>query len=363
MAHSHSSSDASTSASSCGDSSSSSSSAAQLDSPVQLSSSVKALCSLITSFHCLTRRLPSLPPGGGYLPLHASDEKQWSEKDKHFYLHQPPVPSSSSSSSTSYLHPPISSAMSSSSSCSPSPRSSFSLPCPGRPYQPPPRHTCRNLILSLIQLVILIFALIGLAAIVAYATGLFQKTPLYSEKALQDAGWTRRPISISEPDSSSSSQHPIPLVMNDVTSSAITIHDFTPSLSSPRLDGMLDSQLQHSVTATRTSPPTFSSRQVPSNELHLLILCPLRNAASHLPHFFSLLDNMTHPFANTSLGFLVGDESDNTGEVLHNLVESRMRHSERRYRHVSLLHKDFNVVMPTGAARHTYFLQQQRRYA
>jgi hypothetical protein len=34
----------------------------------------------------------------------------------------------------------------------------------------------------------------------------------------------------------------------------------------------------------------------------------------------------------------------------------------KRYRHVSLLHRDFKVEMPSGSNRHSYVLQTQRRW-
>ena len=222
---------------------------------------------------------------------------------------------------------------------------------------------CGCIILSIVQLAILGLAVIGIAGIVAFATGLLQRTPIYSEKALQDSGWTRRPISVGPALASSNAHLQQQSRVGGSGAGAVPIHDFTPSLP-----GLVRGEHQTTLSASSSSssnsqelePSSFSS-PTPMNELHLLILCPLRNAASDLPRLFSLLDTFTHPFSNTSLGFLVGDEDDDTGNVLRNLVEERMEKEERRYKHVSLLHKDFKVEMPSGANRHSYLLQSQRR--
>lgn len=255
---------------------------------------------------------------------------------------------------------------------------------------------CRPL-QALFVAAIFALALVGLLSIVAFLVGLIQRTPIYTQKALQDSGWTRRPIQIQLGSSSSTAGSSAGSSSSDSDSPSsiyqgITVHDFTPVYRDLLRD------VQHSGTAsTGTSPySTFDSEDslkgdngnsyspssspsshassgrtpsglasqqhpVPSNELHLLILCPLRNSADDLPHLFEKLDNLHHPFANTSLGFLVGDEDDNTGNVLLDLVQERMHDQDRKYRHVTLLHKDFNVDMPSGGARHSYLMQTQRR--
>jgi hypothetical protein len=202
-----------------------------------------------------------------------------------------------------------------------------------------------------VQLAIFLLALVGLACIIALAIGLIQRTPIYSEKALQDSGWTRRPITLADPSIVQQQEEASSSYSSLAIDPAVTIQDFSPAI--PAL-------LDNASPASFSSSSSFNT-PASSNELHLLILAPLRNAAGDLPRFFDLIDNMTHPSANISLGFLVGDEDDDTGEVLRNLVSERMNNKARRFRHVSLLHKDFKVEMPSGASRHAYLLQAQRR--
>lgn len=213
---------------------------------------------------------------------------------------------------------------------------------------------------------ILVLAVLGLTGIVAFATGLIQKTPILSQRELQDSGWTRRPIILADDSLSGieQAQHASQRVLENTNRQLVTIHDFSPS---PLAE---DSFLAEASSSSKSSEnrPTISRSHsaalppVEASSLHLLILCPMRNSAKDLPHFFDQLDGMTHPKQNTSLGFLIGDEDDDTGEVLHRMVEERMgREPESRFRHVTMLHKDFNVEMPSGSARHTYVLQAQRR--
>lgn len=232
----------------------------------------------------------------------------------------------------------------------------------------------------LVHLALVAFAVVGVASTVAYAIGLVQRTPVHSERALQDAGWTRRPIRLTDAAAIELAKprlkRPIPQGgkaaqdnaydddvdvdviesdgRNQLVDPDVTIHNFNPKGSFTTSTSDTPASLQHH----QQDPDAL---YLPSNELHLLVLCPVRNAATDLVHLFDLLDSMKHPQANTSLGFLVGDEDDNTGDVLHDLVEQRMNDARRRYRHVTLLHKDFKVEMPSGSARHAYLLQTQRR--
>lgn len=184
---------------------------------------------------------------------------------------------------------------------------------------------------------------------------------MYTEKALQDAGWARRPIAITRHDpAGSAAEHTAQKSFLKDPYIGVTIHDFSPANPLSALSDAAASSSPSSIS-TQTSAPTPDT-PISSDSLHLLILCPLRNSAPDLPHLFELLDGLAHPAMNTSLGFLVGDEDDDTGDVLHRLVQERANRDDgQRYRHITMLHKDFNLQVPTGANRHSYPVQLQRR--
>jgi hypothetical protein len=95
------------------------------------------------------------------------------------------------------------------------------------------------------------------------------------------------------------------------------------------------------------------------NDLHILILTPLKNAVDLLDSFFSLLTGLEHPKENISIGFLIGDEEDDTGKIVHEWVGKQQ--DLGHYRKISLLKKDFGIITPGGDARHKNWLQGQRR--
>jgi mannan polymerase II complex ANP1 subunit len=55
-------------------------------------------------------------------------------------------------------------------------------------------------------------------------------------------------------------------------------------------------------------------------EERILLCAPLRDAAPHLPMFFSHLRNLTYPHNLIDLAFLVGDSKDNTLPLLSDLL-------------------------------------------
>lgn len=248
-----------------------------------------------------------------------------------------------------HYHPPASLR----STCCLSPSSGSVTPVPGG--HPSRRYT---LLISLLRVAVLVLAVLGVATVVGFATGLVQRTPMYTEKALQDAGWARRPIALSR--HSPNSGHTAQQSFSQDPYTGVTLHDFSPQKPLHALTEYPASSSSSSIsTQTRAHPPNVP---ISSDDLHLLILCPLRNSAPDLPHLFKLLDGLAHPSVNTSLGFLVGDEDDDTGDVLHRLVQERAnRDEDQRYRHITMLHKDFNLQVPSGANRHSYPVQLQRR--
>jgi peptide chain release factor subunit 1 len=79
----------------------------------------------------------------------------------------------------------------------------------------------------------------------------------------------------------------------------------------------------------------------------VLILTPVKNAASYLPQYFRLLDRLSYPSRLISLGFLESDSSDGT----YRRLAARKRHLEKVFNRVSLWRRNFNFTIPDGIPR------------
>lgn len=177
-----------------------------------------------------------------------------------------------------------------------------------------------------LHIILLVPAVYGLYMQIQTQRGRFVATPIYTDYEIAQAGWIRPALSL--PSNSSS----------------------RPELANTTA---IDTDLQ---TYDLTSA---SNTSININDLHVLILTPLRNAASTLPTFFNLINNLDHPKENTSLGFLLGDEEDETGKLM---VEwSRKEKEKGTYRRLMLLRKDYGMLSPGGSARHNIWVQSQRR--
>lgn len=97
----------------------------------------------------------------------------------------------------------------------------------------------------------------------------------------------------------------------------------------------------------------------------VLILTPLRNAASHLRQYFLLLSGLTYPHQAIDLAFLVGDCKDNTLSTLDSeLARMQLESNPQRFRSVMVIQKDFGDA--TGQSveeRHSFRAQGTRRKA
>jgi hypothetical protein len=182
------------------------------------------------------------------------------------------------------------------------------------------QHKRRSLIVYLLALVVGALATAGAISSTLALSGQIKLVPHYTKAQLLDAGWLRPPLALEKwaPASAVSDERPL---------GRLSTHDFT-------------------------LPPTTST-----TALNLLILTPLHNAADRLPNYFSKLDAFTHPRINTSLGFIVSDSTDDTGDVLRKMVDER----RENYNEVTLLQKDFNIENPGGKSRHQLWAQGQRR--
>jgi mannan polymerase II complex ANP1 subunit len=99
-------------------------------------------------------------------------------------------------------------------------------------------------------------------------------------------------------------------------------------------------------------------------EERILLCAPLRDAAPHLPMFFSHLKNLTYPHNLIDLAFLVGDSKDNTAELLSDLLAELQGAEEAKdaFGEISVLEKDFGqVVNQDVESRHGFAAQAGRR--
>jgi hypothetical protein len=198
------------------------------------------------------------------------------------------------------------------------------------------RCTLRSLLLLLVQALICALTIIGALSIGATTMGRLSIVPSYTAAQIRDAGWSRPalfPLS-SPPSSPLSSSHPHlnPLV----NPGKLKLHNLSPAPTS-----------------------------LPSSSLHLLILTPLGSSTSHLATYFSILDSLSHPHLNTSLGFLISDSESSSSSPEEGTTDTLLRELEGRtegYRSVTVLEKNFGLQVVQGEMRHRVWLQGQRRY-
>ena len=97
----------------------------------------------------------------------------------------------------------------------------------------------------------------------------------------------------------------------------------------------------------------------------VLILTPLRDAASHLRQHFLLLSELTYPHDAIDLAFLVSDSKDDTLSTLQTeLARLQIESNPQRFRSAMVVRKDFGDS--TGQSveeRHSFHAQGTRRKA
>lgn len=89
----------------------------------------------------------------------------------------------------------------------------------------------------------------------------------------------------------------------------------------------------------------------------VLVLTPVRQAASHLEGYFDRLSALEYPADRISLGLLEGDSTDGTYEQL----AQRLPSLDGRYRRVTLLRWDSGFRIPDGVPRWAPPFQLPRR--
>ena len=100
------------------------------------------------------------------------------------------------------------------------------------------------------------------------------------------------------------------------------------------------------------------------NKERVLILSPLRDAATYIPKYFELLSVLSYPHDLIDLGFLISDTTDETLSVLAVELE-RIQNGPNSFRHVNIFSKDFGFSLDNldVEERHAYSAQAPRRKA
>ncbi|KAG8627734.1 hypothetical protein KVT40_003607 [Elsinoe batatas] len=99
-------------------------------------------------------------------------------------------------------------------------------------------------------------------------------------------------------------------------------------------------------------------------EERILLCAPLRDAAPHLPMFFSHLRNLTYPHHLIDLAFLVGDSKDNTLQLLSDFLGDLQaaENPKQAFGEISVIEKDFGQkVNQDVESRHGFAAQASRR--
>ncbi|KAH3672715.1 hypothetical protein WICMUC_004121 [Wickerhamomyces mucosus] len=100
------------------------------------------------------------------------------------------------------------------------------------------------------------------------------------------------------------------------------------------------------------------------HEERILFCVPLRDAAPHLPMFFSHMRNLTYPHHLIDLAFLVSDSSDDTMGVLEKHLKEIQndKNHNLRFGEIEIFEKDFGQSIGQGFSdRHGFEAQGPRR--
>lgn len=110
-----------------------------------------------------------------------------------------------------------------------------------------------------------------------------------------------------------------------------------------------------------TLPKAHSDNQNARDRV--LLLTPLKDAASHLSHHFTLLENLTYPHHLIDLGFIIGDSTDDTRAVLDAEIENlSARAISQTFNSCTIVQKDLGDIRSQDvASRHGFQAQVKRR--
>lgn len=111
--------------------------------------------------------------------------------------------------------------------------------------------------------------------------------------------------------------------------------------------------------------PIKSTRNAVANEERVLLLTPLKDAASHLSKYFELLAEISYPHHLIDLAFLVSDSMDDTLALLASELDRIQRRPDKiPFRSATVVQKDFNFHLSQDVNdRHSFEAQAPRRKA
>lgn len=211
---------------------------------------------------------------------------------------------------------------------------------------------CRRRLLLLLHLTSLSFGVFGVCALTALKHGKLMYTPVYSKYDIAQAGYNRNLVT-PQPSTLTGSGT---LSNLDISEQDRISPGFVEAHPQDGRETFLDSWTFPSSPSLGLASALLEPK---SSDQHLLILSPIRNAHDTLPTYFRHLENLQHPKSNTSLGFLLSDEEDETGILVQHWCDEQLAKGE--YRQITLLRKDFGLFTPRGGARHEDWVQAQRR--
>ena len=128
------------------------------------------------------------------------------------------------------------------------------------------------------------------------------------------------------------------------------------------IDGWIASPSKVARSDLHPTSPRSQSSTADIKE-RVLILTPLKDAASHLPHHFALISNLTYPHHLIDLGFIIGDSTDDTTAVLDIEIEKlSLNEKASSFNSCTIVHKDLGDIRSQDvASRHGFQAQVKRR--
>ncbi|KAH8685620.1 putative ANP1 protein [Tricladium varicosporioides] len=144
--------------------------------------------------------------------------------------------------------------------------------------------------------------------------------------------------------------------------------DWNAHLQTPVIFNHHEPLVINSSTIKRVDLNTITSTpSAVANHERVLILTPLRDAATYLPKYFDLLSELTYPHHLIDLGFLVGDSTDDTLAVLASELARIQKTTDNLiepFNSVLIVEKDFGtaaVASQNVEERHGFAAQGPRR--
>ncbi|KAL8787407.1 MAG: hypothetical protein Q9195_007782 [Heterodermia aff. obscurata] len=153
------------------------------------------------------------------------------------------------------------------------------------------------------------------------------------------------------------------LYLLDITSAwALPFFSSSTYNEQEEIDGWLASPARVTRRDLHPSPPKSKPSTKDIKE-KVLILTPLKDAATHLRHHFALMSNLTYPHHLIDLGFIVGDSTDDTNRALVTEIEKlSLDEKSANFNSCIIVHQDLGDIRSQDvASRHGFQAQVKRR--